>query len=111
MPVDRDTMRISYDTLNGHIYNWLCLALLDDAAAVLNNVELPLGHRNGIEVWRRICKMVYSSSDIRRHTLRDQVLHPGSVKSITEVEAAIGNWETKVREYLLVELFRMKTSA
>ena len=46
--------------------------------------------------------MVYSGSDIRRHSLRDLVLYPPQVKSISEIKSAMGNWETKVREYTAV---------
>ena len=77
-----------------------CLALTNDAATILHNVEAELGPRNGIEVWRRLCKHVYSGSDIRRHTLREQVWNPSHARSVADVETCVEILGTKIREYM-----------
>ena len=82
-----------------YIHSYLTLSLVKDAATMLPIVEASLGPRNWIEVWRRLSKHVYSSSDLRRHALRGKVLHPAQAKGLHDVKMAIGNWETPVRDY------------
>ena len=93
------SMRVSCSVLNGHIFSYLALALQGNAATTLHNVEPQLGCRNGIEVWRRLNTNVYAGSAIRRHTLRDKVMNPHAANGIHDVQVAIGNWESNLREY------------
>ena len=72
------------------------LTMTGEALAIVENCD-----GNGPEAWRQLCKEYDAKTPQNLQALLTSIIQPARVKDIDNVSAALNNWETRLREYVL----------
>ena len=83
------------EVLSYHLWGFLNGSLIDDAWAIFSGVMIE----NGFEVWRTVVLATTQKSQAEVLRLEDSVLMPDRVRSASDIEKALVEWDALYREY------------
>ena len=83
------------EVLSYHLWGFLNVSLTDDAWAIFSGVDIE----NGFEVWRTVVLATTQKSQAEVLRLEDSVLMPDRVRSASDIEKALVEWDALYREY------------
>ena len=83
------------EVLSYNLWGFLNVSLTDDAWAIFSGVDIE----NGFEVWRTVVLATTQKSQAEVLRLEDSVLMPDRVRSASDIEKALVEWDALYREY------------